>query len=237
MTGSQAWRPETEIPVSAMVRHCSNLLRARLDRLDSRPGVVVGCGNGEEVAYLRRAFRNCRIVGLDVELKFSPLARAGADLLVADAKNLPFPAASFDFAAAFHSLEHVADPRRALAELQRVLRPGAWFYMGVPNRTRLVAYVGSFDATLWQKLAWNVQDYADRLRGRFQNEAGAHAGFEAKELVSLLGTYFENVHLLTEEYLRFKYAGRVPKPLLNLLLSPSVINRSAAAHYALCQKR
>lgn len=228
---------EAVVPVAAMVRHCCDLLRQRMNQLESRPGLVIGCGNGDEVVYLRRAFRNTRIVGLDVEMKFSPLARAEADVLVADATLLPFPAESFDFAASFHSLEHVGDTHRALAELRRVLRPGAWFYVGVPNKSRLLGYLGSFDATTWQKFTWNAQDYLARLRGCFRNEAGAHAGFEAKELASLLKEYFSDVELLTEEYLRFKYTDRLPKPLLNFLLAPHVISRSAPSHYALCQKK
>ncbi len=228
--------PEAEISVAAMVRQCCSLLRERLDGLETRPGLVVGCGTGEEVVYLRRKFRNQRIVGLDTEQNFSSLARSEAGVLVGDAKRLPFPGESFDFAAAFHSLEHVGNPHLALAELWRVMRPGAWFYVGVPNKSRLVGYLGSFDASAWQKLTWNLKDYSARLRGRFENESGAHAGFKGKELVDLLGAYFSKVELLTEEYIRFKYAGRVPNPVLDFLLAPAVINYAAAAHYALCQK-
>lgn len=75
-----------------------------------------------------------------------------------------------------------------------------------------------------------------RLRGRFENAFGAHAGFEAKELLGLLGTCFESMELLTAEYFRLKYSGRLPRILLDFLLSPSVINYSAAAHYVLCQR-
>jgi SAM-dependent methyltransferase len=228
--------PENEIPVAPMVQHCASLLREQLEPPGGRSGLVAGCGSGDEIVYLRRAFRTRSIVGLDVDPNFSPAARAEGCVLTADAQNLPFPADTFDFAAAFHSLEHVGNPRVVLAELRRVLRSGAPFYVGVPNRSRLVGYLGSFDATPWQKLMWNLTDYAARIRGRFRNEEGAHAGFEGQELVQLLGAYFGDVQLLTREYLRFKYGNRMPKPLLSFLLAPSVINYSAPAHYALCRK-
>ncbi len=199
--------------------------------------MVIGCGNGDEVVYLRRAFPEARVVGFDLEARFSGLARLEADLFLADVKALPFPPESFDFAMAIHSLEHVGDPQVALAEVARVLRPGAWFYVGVPNRTRLVGYVGSFDATAWQKITWNVMDYSNRIRGRFKNELGAHAGFDRKELERLLGMYFEGVELLTEKYLRFKYAGRLPRWALNFLLGPRRVNYTAPSHYALCRKK
>src|SRR5579875_1084717 len=124
----------------------------------------------------------------------------------------------------------------ARAEIARILQPGGWVYVGVPNRTRLLGYLGSFDATLWQKIAWNLTDWRARLRGKFYNEAGAHAGFDREELTNLLEERFAEVRMLTEEFLRFKYAKRVPAPVLNLLLSPSLINYSAPAHYALCRK-
>ncbi len=229
--------PEPEIAVAAPVRHCRMLLSERLDHLEKRAGLVVGCGHGDEVTYLRRAFGSSRTVGLDLTANFSPQARHEAGLLVSDAKHLPFAGESFDFAVAIHSLEHMGNPHFALAEVQRVLRPGAWFYLGVPNKTRLVGYVGSFDASLWQKFSWNLIDYGQRLRGRFKNELGAHAGFNARELESLLCAYFSNVQIATRAYLSFKYAGRLPQRVLDFLLAPRVINYAAPAHYALCQKR
>ena len=49
----------------------------------------------------------------------------GVDLVM-DAERLDFPPASFECAVAAEVLEHVRDPRAALAEVHRVLRPGAW---------------------------------------------------------------------------------------------------------------
>jgi len=228
--------PQDEIPVAAMVRHCDAVLRGRLAGVEQPAGLTVGCGSGDEVVYLRRSYASRRIVGLDIGLAFSRRARAAGCVLAGDAQALPFGDTSFDFVAAFHSLEHVGDPPAVLAEVRRVLRPGGWFYLGVPNRSRLLGYVGAFGATPWQKVAFNLRDYYHRLRGRFENRLGAHAGFTAEELLRLLRAYFPSVQLLTGPYLRFKYQGRLPKWCLDLLLAPRVINYSAAAHYALCRK-
>jgi SAM-dependent methyltransferase len=227
--------PASEVPVAAMVEHCSSVLADKLAG-KTNSGIVVGCGTGDEVVYLRRAFQSRQVFGVDVGTRFSELARAERCILKANALSLPFQHEAFDFAAAFHSLEHVGDAHQALAEIARVLRPGGWFYVGVPNRTRVLGYLGSFDATLWQKITWNLTDWRARLRGKFHNEAGAHAGFDRNELTHLLEERFGDVQVLTEEFLRFKYAKRVPAPVLSLLLSPGVINFSAPAHYALCRK-
>jgi len=228
---------QVTVPASPAIRHCAGLLRPRLDGSKVLAGAVIGCGKGDEVVFLQRGLQIPCVVGLDLAPSFSPAARAGAKLILADAKQLPFPPSAFDFVVSIHSLEHVGDPVVALAEITRILRPGGWFYVGVPNRHRLVGYLGSFDATLWQKLTWNLLDYGQRLRGRFKNELGAHVGFTSEELIHLLNAYFTNVQLLTEDYVRFKYEGRLPRRLLSLLLKPKVMNYSVPAHYALGQKK
>lgn len=230
--------PETSIPnVAHMVHYCCELLQQRLTGARQLFGLVVGCGNGNEAVYMRRAFHSNSVVGVDVERIFSAEARAEHCVARGDALRLPFAGETFDFAAAFHSLEHVGDPRAALDEIHRVLRPGAWFYMGVPNSRRLVGYLGSFDATTWQKITWNLTDWAARARGRFRNEMGAHAGFERRELATLLEERFSDVRLLTEEFLRYKYGGRLPRSVLEPLLAPAIVDRTAPAHYAICRKR
>jgi len=228
--------PQDNFAIAAMVRHCDALLRERLTQAGQVRGLMVGCGSGDEVVYLRRSYSSQRIVGCDIGAIFSPRARAAGCVLVGDGQSLPFGDASFDFVAAFHSLEHVEDPRKVLAEVLRVLAPGGWFYMGVPNRSRLIAYVGAFGIPAWKKIAFNFRDFYHRLIGKFENRLGAHAGFSAGELENLLAEYFASTALITEPYLRFKYGDRIPKQCLNLLLAPRVINYSAAAHYALCRK-
>lgn len=225
-----------EPSASAMARYCARLLAGRLTETENPSGVLVGCGPGDEVVYLRRRLASRSVFGVDVEARFSPAARTEACAFIADGQALPFADSSFDFVAAIHSLEHVRDPRRLLAEVRRVLKRGGWFFLGVPNKSRLVGYVGSHDATTWQKISYNLADYAARLRGGFENELGAHAGYRANQLLALLSEYFPSVELRTEDYLRFKYSGRMPKYLLDLLLARRVINYTAAAHYALCRK-
>jgi ubiquinone/menaquinone biosynthesis C-methylase UbiE len=60
-----------------------------------------------------------------------------ARFLVADACGLPFAEASFDVGTASFVLSHLPDHRAGLAEVKRVLKPGATFAMraGRPTRT------------------------------------------------------------------------------------------------------
>ena len=53
-------------------------------------------------------------------------------MVKADIMALPFADASFDVVYCSHVLEHVADDRRALREIRRVLREGGWALILVP---------------------------------------------------------------------------------------------------------
>jgi SAM-dependent methyltransferase len=59
------------------------------------------------------------------------LQRARA-MVKADITDLPFPDDSFDVVLCSHVLEHVAEDRKAMRELYRVLRPGGWALVLVP---------------------------------------------------------------------------------------------------------
>lgn len=92
-------------------------------------------------------------------------------------------------------IEHVPCPEKSIAERARVLKPGGYLYCGTPNRSRLIGYIGS-RATLQEKIRWNLADWKMRLKGKFRNEHGAHAGFTEAELDAMLRPHFHEVHWL-----------------------------------------
>jgi SAM-dependent methyltransferase len=88
----------------------------------------VGCGIGHSYELLAPR----ETVGIDVE----PAALEGQqrETVVADMRRLPFADGEFDGVIAVQSIEHVPDPERALAEIARVLKPGAGAVLVTPNR-------------------------------------------------------------------------------------------------------
>ncbi len=96
----------------------------------------VGIGTGSASAALVEAIRRTggavwRVTGVDISPEMlrvaaRNLAREDTHLDGVDgsAECLPFPDATFDIVVAAHVIEHVARPLRALAEIERVLRPG-----------------------------------------------------------------------------------------------------------------
>ena len=200
------------------------------------PGLVVGYGQGHEASFLKQCLR-VTIIGVDLYPPACDFCDQDFAPVLANALNLPFREETFEFVFCHHVIEHVADPRTILIEIKRVLRPGGWLYIGTPNRHRIVGYIGSYKVTFRQKILWNLRDYADRLRGQFTNEMGAHAGFSQQELEDLLRkSGFSTIHWLTKEYLWFKYGHRWPRWVLRVVTSPAVIQFAAPSLYVLCEK-
>jgi SAM-dependent methyltransferase len=88
----------------------------------------VGCGEGELARYLPDG----AWVGLDNSQTM--LDRGPAGGVRGEATALPFPDESFDGVAILYVLYHLSDPRRALAEARRVMRPGGLIAVAAPSR-------------------------------------------------------------------------------------------------------
>jgi SAM-dependent methyltransferase len=168
--------------------------------------LVVGCGDGREAHALATALR-CDVTGIDLRDRFDPEAAAGVRLQTADATALPFAADAFDFIYSYHVLEHIPRYRDALSEMNRVLAKGGGLWIGTPNRARLVGYIGS-KVPLRKAIEWNAADWKARLRGRFRNELGAHAGFTLRELGGELRAVFSRIDDATLDYYLAMYPHR-----------------------------
>ncbi|MGB7208818.1 MAG: class I SAM-dependent methyltransferase [Pyrinomonadaceae bacterium] len=161
--------------------------------------LVVGCGNGTEAVILAQQLK-ADVTGIDLKDEFRDETKELANLRIGDAMNLEFDDASFDFVFSYHALEHIEDPNKALLEISRVLKKGGGFWIGTPNRSRVMGYIGSKETTFAEKIRWNIVDWRARLSGRFRNEFGAHAGFTSAELFELLSSVFSVVEEVTPTY-------------------------------------
>ncbi len=92
-----------------------------------------GCGVGAQTVHLVAGSPEAQLVSVDVSAESLARARARVAELApgaavewhrADVYVLPFADASFDHVFVCFVLEHLKDPRAALTELRRVLRPG-----------------------------------------------------------------------------------------------------------------
>ncbi|MFA5629223.1 MAG: class I SAM-dependent methyltransferase [Dehalococcoidales bacterium] len=92
----------------------------------------IGCGTGAVSKYIAETYDG-NIIGLDIDDKQIQenlkkiKNRPNLKFIVADALELPFEDNSFDVVLSFGVLHHIDGWQKALAEVNRVLRPGGYF--------------------------------------------------------------------------------------------------------------
>lgn len=124
-----------------------------------------GCGEGQPAEAL--AALGCQVTAVDIEPHSADWARRGSQgiaFVQAKAEQLPFADSSFDAVWVKDAFHHMENPRQAMAELQRVARPGAPVVVVEANRCNPVFYV---HLTLFG----NHQHFSRRRFRRFLREA------------------------------------------------------------------
>jgi SAM-dependent methyltransferase len=133
---AEAWGDEFPEEVDPSSSCTWSVLGEMVGRLRLRPEALLvdlGCGRGGTGLWLARAF-NARLIGLDVSQRALEIARRRAPEFLpagrADFRKVTFertglPAACADGAVSMDALPFAFDRDAALAELHRILRPGA----------------------------------------------------------------------------------------------------------------
>jgi 2-polyprenyl-6-hydroxyphenyl methylase / 3-demethylubiquinone-9 3-methyltransferase len=129
--------PALDTPWHALVQEALSVERD----LRGRRVLEIACGRGELAQWCAAQGPPALLVAADFSLTAVQLARAriAADrphpvrFMQADAQSIALPAASFDTVICCETIEHVPDPRAAVRELARVLRPGGRLFLTTPN--------------------------------------------------------------------------------------------------------
>lgn len=155
----------------------------------------VGAGVGTDALAL-----GARVIGIDRSLTMSREARMrGLTMsIVADAMRLPLPSGSVDGCWSDRTFQHLADPRRALGELVRVLKPGATVVVVDPDYgTQTLNFP---DQDLASKVMRFRADHllrngrlAHQMRQLFEEAALDNVSVEEKVLMTTEPTAVDNV--------------------------------------------
>jgi SAM-dependent methyltransferase len=107
-----------------------------IDRADPYSLIDVGCGEGVLTRGIADRLDERPVLGLDLgsaalRTEWRLNGRPNLEYRIGDATDLPVADREFDAGCAIELLEHVADPRGALAELRRAAR--RWLIVSVPR--------------------------------------------------------------------------------------------------------
>jgi len=132
----------------------------------------IGCGSGAELEQLLACFPGISLTGLELDSRHldaaGRLIGSRARLVQGDAYRMPFADASFDAVLSIWVLEHLAEPRAAMREALRVLKPeGQLLCTEVDNDTMRFSRSMPAIEHWWQRLcSRQVADGGDPYVGR-----------------------------------------------------------------------
>jgi len=134
----------------------------------------IGCGGGGVTEAIKFYRSDLEVVGSDIDKKVVGWAKKkhqGIKFAVADVHQLPFKKESFSGVVSFHVWEHLKDPKKATAEVYRVLKPGGVFHVLIPLEIQPGTLYWWLGLT-GKSLAGHVQEYNARQAVELLEKAG-----------------------------------------------------------------
>ena len=108
-----------------------------------KPGKMldVGCGSGWFISQMRD--QGWDVMGVEPSAAAAEFGRSqrGLNIFTGSLLDAEFDTGSFDYVRLNHSLEHMSDPNRILAEIHRILANDGKLMVGVPDRESLNAKI------------------------------------------------------------------------------------------------
>lgn len=156
----------------AVIRHALATLHPNALLID------VGCGSGQILARVARAGDLACAVDRDLRLLHAAGRRGLQPIRTDFDLQLPFADGSFDAALMIDTIEHAVEPRRALEDVRRILRPG-----GI-----VVVFTPPYDSVRWI--------LAERLHRLVTRRQADHISpFTRESLLWVMSTCFEELRI------------------------------------------
>ena len=117
-----------------------NFVLSKLQSIDLKDKRVfeIGCGRGSFASYIEKEFQEINeLVACDFSANALEIAKSGSTNKISwmkeDIMNISFDSDSFDVIISCETIEHIQNPKKALEELHRVLKPGGFLILTCPN--------------------------------------------------------------------------------------------------------
>ncbi len=139
---------------SRIPRMCYPHVMDALKNIEFNNILDLGCGTGTILNMISKELDVKELYGLDLSKKMLEIAKdklgAKAELTVGDAENLPYVDDFFEAIVCVESFHHYPNPKQALYEINRVLKPGgtlilcdAWIFSPMRELFNLFIKYGS----------------------------------------------------------------------------------------------
>lgn len=162
--------------------------RLTAERVELKGKIVLDFGSGTGAQTLAFADSGCSIVAVDVHIEhlktLTDHAVGTEDLLAIlyDGRHLPIATGTIDGVVSYDVLEHVADESQALREVHRVLKPGGFFVVSVPNK----AWIFETHGAKLPLLPWNRVPFFSWLPRSIHSRFANARIYRKRDIVSLL---------------------------------------------------
>ena len=170
----------------ALCPRCLSLERHRLiwlwlerhsDLFAAHPHILHIAPEVSLMRHFKRHYKGCKERYTTADLE-SPLADMHFDV-----QHIPMEARSIDVVICNHLLEHVVNDRLALSELYRILKPGGWGIMLVPeDRSRATTFEDDTITDAKERTRLFGQYDHRRVYGRDYDQRLAEAGFVVERI-------------------------------------------------------
>ena len=137
--------------------------------------------------YLSEILDGCEIVGADISLHMVNQARKKTDaaFVLSDAHALPFASNSFDAAVCSFALHEISDPKVAISEMFRVVKPGGTVaVMDVVLQSTPIKKVLLFAYHLFVEMLTANYMHPDDLADSFKHAKGVTSNAKMAGLVA-----------------------------------------------------
>jgi len=156
----------------------------------------IGCNDGTFSKVILDASGASQLVGIDVVKKTVDWANSHwkktgkMKFIVADAKDIPFPAQTFDAVFALEVLEHVFDPGKVLTDVKRVLKKDGYAVLLVPSDNFLFRIIWFLWLHFYPRgKVWrdtHIQTYNGNFLAKISKKVGFKIVVDKKFLLGML---------------------------------------------------
>lgn len=154
----------------------------------------IGCGFGESLGYFKT--RGCDAYGVEVDQNIRPIAeKYGYKVHVGLFDPDVYSANFFDYVTMSQVIEHVTDPIATLKGLAKVLKPGAYAILSIPNSNGWGAVLFGRRWINWH-VPYHVQHFSLKSMKMVAEKAGL-AIEQYKTITSSEWLYYQWIHLVT----------------------------------------